>query len=368
MRSSSAPTPIGWVLVPLRLFLGLTFCFAGLQKLANPAFFRASDPASIQAQLHAYSTTSPIGPLLSLVSHFPVLIGVLIALGELAAGTGTLLGLWTRLAAAGGMALSIILFLSVSFHSRPYYTGADIVFVFAWTPLLLGGAGEAWSLDRVVARAKSDGDAARGDAPGRATGPATPIAGQLASGSQTPGTATRRAFLGKAGATGIAGAVGMLAAGLAASMGRLAGGTATASGPSSPPTTGSGGAGGGATTTTTDLAPGATPTTERAIPGGQVVGRTSQVAVGQALRFTDHRTGDPAYVVQPASGKFLAFDAVCPHAGCYVGFYPASDQFVCPCHGSRFSGQSGAVLAGPATRSLTSIPVTVGQDGTLTVP
>lgn len=365
MRSSSPPTPVGWVLLPLRLFLGATFCFAGLQKLANPAFFRASDPASIQSQLHAYSTTSPIGPLLSLVSHAAVLVGVLIALGELAAGLGTLLGLWARLAAGGGMALSIILFLSVSFHSRPYYTGADIVFVFAWTPLLLAGAGEAWSLDRVVAH-RRERSSIGPDGPARAA--ETGNGAEELPPAPEPALATRRAFLRKAGATGIAAALGMLAAGLAAGLGRLVGRNAPATALGSPPTTtGRGGAGGG-TTTTTEPAPGATTTTPPASSGGQVVGRTSQVAVGEALRFTDHKTGDPGFVVQPQSGRFLAFDAVCPHAGCYVGFQATADQFVCPCHGSRFSGQSGAVLSGPAPRGLSSIPITVGQDGTLSVP
>jgi thiosulfate dehydrogenase [quinone] large subunit len=363
MRTPSS-SYVGWALLPLRLFLGVTFCFAGLQKLANPAFFRASDPASIQAQLHAYSTTSPVKPLLSLASHTPVLVGVLIALGELAVGTGTLLGLWARVAAAGGMALSIILFLSVSFHSRPYYTGADIVFVFAWTPLLLAGAGGVWSLDQALARGRA--------APGGPEARARPVRARTTTGQGSPepvstdpasaASGTRRAFLGKTGATGVAAVLGMVTAGLAAGFGRLVGGTATvtASGPSSPTTTAKPG-----TTTTTDLAAGTTTTTH---PAGQVIGQTSQVAVGQALRFTDQRTGDPAYVVQPQSGTFLAFDAICPHAGCEVGFYPSSDQFVCPCHGSRFSGQNGSVLNGPATRGLTSIPVTVGQGGSLTVP
>jgi thiosulfate dehydrogenase (quinone) large subunit len=59
--------------------------------------------------------------------------------------------LWQRLAAAGGVALSLLLFLTVSFHSSPYYTGADIVFVFAWTPLLLAGAGPLLSADATIA-------------------------------------------------------------------------------------------------------------------------------------------------------------------------------------------------------------------------
>ena len=41
----------GWAALPLRAFLGFTFCFAGLQKLANPGFFDATNPVSIQSQL-----------------------------------------------------------------------------------------------------------------------------------------------------------------------------------------------------------------------------------------------------------------------------------------------------------------------------
>ncbi len=49
--ASSASYLLGRALLPLRAFLGFTFCFAGLQKLANPRFFDAADPASIQSQL-----------------------------------------------------------------------------------------------------------------------------------------------------------------------------------------------------------------------------------------------------------------------------------------------------------------------------
>jgi thiosulfate dehydrogenase [quinone] large subunit len=49
--AASAPDILGRALLPLHAFLGFTFCFADLQKLANPRFFDAADPASIQAQL-----------------------------------------------------------------------------------------------------------------------------------------------------------------------------------------------------------------------------------------------------------------------------------------------------------------------------
>ncbi len=135
------------MLLPLRAFLGFTFCFAGLQKLANPRFFDAADPASIQAQLAGAGRLSPIHALISPLSHVAVPLGVVIVLGELAVGVGTLLGFRARAAAAGGVALALMLWLTVSFHSSPYYTGADIVFVFAWTPLLLAGSGSVLSLD-----------------------------------------------------------------------------------------------------------------------------------------------------------------------------------------------------------------------------
>ena len=141
----------GWAILPLRAFLGVTFCFAGLQKLANPNFFNPQNPSGIQAQLIASERISPLHALLGRLLHVATPVGVLIALGEVAVGTGALLGLWTRLAALGGMALSLLLFLTVSLHASPYYTGADIVFLFAWTPLVVAGAGGVLSLDAVLA-------------------------------------------------------------------------------------------------------------------------------------------------------------------------------------------------------------------------
>ena len=91
--ASSAPYVLGRALLPLRAFLGFTFCFAGLQKLANPRFFDAADPASIQSQLAGAAHRSPIHALISPLGHVAVPLGILIAFGELAVGVGTLLGL-----------------------------------------------------------------------------------------------------------------------------------------------------------------------------------------------------------------------------------------------------------------------------------
>src|ERR1700726_374606 len=70
----------GWALLPLRVFLGGTFLFAGLQKLTNPGFFTASNPTSIQAQLAGAARRSPIHGLLSHLGHLAVPLGIAIAL------------------------------------------------------------------------------------------------------------------------------------------------------------------------------------------------------------------------------------------------------------------------------------------------
>jgi uncharacterized membrane protein YphA (DoxX/SURF4 family) len=140
-----------WALLPLRLFLGATFTFAGLQKLANPNFFNGQSPISIQQQLVASARLSPIHSLLSHLVQFATPLGIVISLAELAIGVGALLGLWTRVAALGGALLSFGLFLTVSFHASPFYTGADIVFFFAWMPLILAGGGSRLSLDAMIA-------------------------------------------------------------------------------------------------------------------------------------------------------------------------------------------------------------------------
>ncbi|HYA44005.1 MAG TPA: Rieske (2Fe-2S) protein, partial [Acidimicrobiales bacterium] len=76
-------------------------------------------------------------------------------------------------------------------------------------------------------------------------------------------------------------------------------------------------------------------------------------------------TGDPALVLQPTSGHFEAFDAVCAHAGCTVGYSPANRLLICPCHGSEFNAATGALVSGPAPRGLRSIALAEGSDGQL---
>ena len=51
--------------------------------------------------------------------------------------------------------------------------------------------------------------------------------------------------------------------------------------------------------------------------------------------------------------NFAACSAVCTHRGCEVGYSADTKEFVCPCHGARFS-ENGKVKGGPTKRDLQS--------------
>ncbi|WP_405685214.1 DoxX family protein [Streptomyces sp. NBC_00057] len=137
-------------LLPLRIFLGITFIYAGLDKLTDSSFFHASGAGSIGETLHAVRDSSAIPALVDLALKNPGAFGHAIAIGELAVGIATLIGLWARLAALGGALISLSLWLTVSWQVKPYYFGNDLAYLMAWLPLLLGGAA-AFSVDAFLA-------------------------------------------------------------------------------------------------------------------------------------------------------------------------------------------------------------------------
>jgi cytochrome b6-f complex iron-sulfur subunit len=71
-------------------------------------------------------------------------------------------------------------------------------------------------------------------------------------------------------------------------------------------------------------------------------------------------------VARTAQDAFTALTAICTHEACTItGF--RSSTYVCPCHGSQFS-TAGAVLSGPATRSLRTFATqVVGTTLTITL-
>ncbi|MFN2518762.1 MAG: Rieske (2Fe-2S) protein [Jatrophihabitantaceae bacterium] len=66
----------------------------------------------------------------------------------------------------------------------------------------------------------------------------------------------------------------------------------------------------------------------------------------------------PIVLTRTSTDEVHAFSAVCTHQGCTVDKV-AGGSIDCPCHGSRFDASTGAVVSGPASRALPSIPVVV---------
>ncbi|WP_193776473.1 DoxX family membrane protein [Streptomyces sp. E2N166] len=138
-----------YALLPLRIFLGVTFIYAGLDKLTDSAFMKDTGAGSVGDMMRTVRDSSAIPSLVDLALKSPAGFGYAIALGELAVGIGTLLGLLTRLAALGGALISLSLWLTVSWASDPYYYGNDLPYMFCWVPLVLAGA-PLWSLDALI--------------------------------------------------------------------------------------------------------------------------------------------------------------------------------------------------------------------------
>ena len=129
-----------YALLPLRIFLGVTFVYAGLDKLTDPHYLHGlGDPLSFAAMTQGVKATSPIAPLLGLALHAPTGFALAVAFGELAVGLGILVGLLGRIAAVGGVLLNLSFFLTVSWQVTPYYLGNDLIYLMAWLPFVLAG-------------------------------------------------------------------------------------------------------------------------------------------------------------------------------------------------------------------------------------
>jgi len=320
----------GWVLLPLRLFLAVTFLYAGLLKLTDPTYLDFASANSVRSQMIRAAVTSPIGPIVRESANFATVTGLTIAFGELAVGLGVLLGLWTRLAALGGMLLSLSFFLTVSWSTRPYFFGSDIVFLFAWTPLVIAGDGGVGSVTHAL----------RGSVRRKMHLPAVPDRRER---PEVAAEVNRRVLVQSAGLAGFVAAVAAMVGGLSA-----LGAHRRATGAAGVPTT----------SPTADASASGSTGTAAGTPGTKIAS-VSSVPVGGAQSFTDPKGGQPAFIVQPTSGEFKAFSAICTHQACTVAF--SGGTFVCPCHGSQFDGKTGAVLSGPAPSPLPSIPIEVSE-------
>ncbi len=399
------------ILLPLRLFLGVTFVYAGIQKLTDPQYFNKSAIGYIGKQIIAFANGSPIHDFLIRVAvPHATFFGALVALGEIAIGLGALLGFLLRPASFFGMLLSLMFFLSASWHVYPYFYGADIVFAFAWTTLLLAGplksglpSLDAFLVPRFLDRLAPETQATAGRilnfllgvgrVPSQVQTQQLPVlTSNVSNQSQLPsysssvggypqqvphqvmnpqnqakhrnapqqprqvsGYKARQAHMQHAQMNrrtflwGLAaGGLGMLGLTFVGRALHLFGGDdSTATFNPAAPSVGSGSSTGTATATGSSSS-------------STTIAQANQVATNSAVTFTIPSNGDPGVLVHLDNGKFACFDATCTHAGCPVQYDPGSKLLLCPCHGAEFDPANNAsVVQGPTNTPLTAVPIKI---------
>ncbi|MDJ0384042.1 DoxX family protein [Streptomyces sp. G-G2] len=145
---------LGVVLLPLRVFLGFISVYAGMGKLCDPVYFDGGERGSMVTWLRTLHPWALAEPLRDFALAHPVGAGLSVAFLQVAVGVLTVFGLWQRFAACFGALLSAALLMTVSWKTVPAYDAPDIIYLAAWSPLIIAGApvysldgrlaGEAW--------------------------------------------------------------------------------------------------------------------------------------------------------------------------------------------------------------------------------
>lgn len=131
---------LGVVLLPLRIFLGFISIYAGMGKLCDPVYFDGGKRGSMVKWLNTLHPWEVAEPLRQFALQHPVGSGLVIAFAQVIVGVLTILGLWQRVAAIGGVLLSAALIVTVSWKTVPAYDAPDIIYLAAWSPLIIAGA------------------------------------------------------------------------------------------------------------------------------------------------------------------------------------------------------------------------------------
>jgi thiosulfate dehydrogenase [quinone] large subunit len=131
-----------WRLHPLsvsviRLWLGVTWLYAGWNKATDPGFLNKASVHYIGAQLTGYLSNSPISFLLKHMIEHATIFGWIVIISEFGIGIATLTGVALSLAAIGGASMSLILWLSATWAVKPYFLGSDSVYFVMWVALFL---------------------------------------------------------------------------------------------------------------------------------------------------------------------------------------------------------------------------------------
>jgi Rieske Fe-S protein/uncharacterized membrane protein YphA (DoxX/SURF4 family) len=126
-----------WPMRLMRLWLGVTWIYAGWDKASDPGYLTAGSPTFIGTQLSAFATNSPIGFALESVIERATQIGIFVMFAEFAIGAATLLWIAPTWAAFGGFVMSLGLWLSSTWHVQPYFLASNSAYTILWLTYFL---------------------------------------------------------------------------------------------------------------------------------------------------------------------------------------------------------------------------------------
>ena len=121
----------------IRLWLGVTWVYGGWNKATDKGFLDKASPHYTGEQLNGYLSTSPISSILRHMMEHAYQIGWLVMLSEFAIGFAILFGVAFELAAFGGFAMAITLWLSATWSVKPYFLGSDTAYAIMWLAYFL---------------------------------------------------------------------------------------------------------------------------------------------------------------------------------------------------------------------------------------
>jgi nitrite reductase/ring-hydroxylating ferredoxin subunit/uncharacterized membrane protein YphA (DoxX/SURF4 family) len=130
-RSQSPSTRV------MRLWLGATWIYGGWDKATDPSFLTPGTVNYIGNQIRGFVEISPLSSLLSHSLEHATLIGWLVMITEFATGIATLLFIVPRFAALVGFGTSVGLWLTATYHVKPYFLGSDTAYAVLWLSYFL---------------------------------------------------------------------------------------------------------------------------------------------------------------------------------------------------------------------------------------
>jgi thiosulfate dehydrogenase (quinone) large subunit len=121
----------------IRLWLGVTWTYGGWAKATDGGYLDQASTNYFGAQISPLIGHSPISFLLKPMLEHATLFAWFVMISEFAIGIAVLAGVALQAATLGGFSVSLILWLSVTYHVHPYFLGSDLPYAVMWAALFL---------------------------------------------------------------------------------------------------------------------------------------------------------------------------------------------------------------------------------------